>query len=588
MSLDAFGTIGTRPGETLSLARPPEGSADALSGVEYLLRVVDEEQREHDRGSATHKLSVAVLEGQIAVAEEHLEAAKLRNADLAYRAGVLERALQQSRARSAQATWPSPWQDRQEEPAAGEAAQPLAGWRRLAARVPPVRKRPVRERLLHTLRTAGLDHVEAMVASMQSPGASTNPWHMLNSSHGEDGGGSRAEPKRVVNAIPRLFGAPTSDTLVDSAPPSARHASSDAEAESGRESHFGGRSRATSTVVPVGAWRHTATLCSHLDGVRAVACNGDVLLSCGEDAVVKAWDLTSTGQYEDLEPLATYRGATSALLSLACRRDERAFFTGGRDAEIRAFRALEPSEYDPYDPTPATGRAVGCVRTLSGHTDAVWSLGLHPHVDVLASAAADGTIRLWNTRAEMPSGEVLESEVLTRPAEGDAQSPTSVVWAPHLSALLLGGFASSLCVLFDVEKGVNVRTIEAAQPGDGAAGLPAVTSVAFHGSMDLAVAGHTDNCARLFSPSTGLSVMRLAHGDIVTSVAIDPTNGCDVVTGSHDGCVRVFDIRNGHCLQELPLHRQKYDESVHCVCHAGDRIVTAGADATVVVLGRQA
>merc|ERR1711879_819733 len=102
----------------------------------------------------------------------------------------------------------------------------------------------------------------------------------------------------------------------------------------------------------------------------------------------------------------------------------------------------------------------------------------------------------------------------------------------------------------------------------------------------LGCAGHANACARIFSPSTGRAVCTLpGHVDAVSSVAMDPRGGYEVATGSHDGVLRFFDLRSGRCLQELSLHQRKFDEAIHSFHHGGDRIVTAGADATIAVLG---
>merc|ERR1712194_965268 len=112
----------------------------------------------------------------------------------------------------------------------------------------------------------------------------------------------------------------------------------------------------------------------------------------------------------------------------------------------------------------------------------------------------------------------------------------------------------------------------------------AVTSIACHSSEELVITGHADRCARVFCPSSGQSVQKLeGHNSAVAAVASDPRGGIQVATGSHDGYLRLFDLRTGSCFQGMALHERKYDEALHCICNASDRIVTGGADACIAV-----
>lgn len=103
----------------------------------------------------------------------------------------------------------------------------------------------------------------------------------------------------------------------------------------------------------------------------------------------------------DLEPIYTYRGHLSPVLSLVIFNNR--IYSGSRDGEILIWQLpncanIDP--YDPYDPQLALGQ-------LTGHTDAVWSLVTMNHVEDesspsgesadcwICSASADGTIRVW-------------------------------------------------------------------------------------------------------------------------------------------------------------------------------------------------
>ncbi|CAE8593558.1 unnamed protein product, partial [Polarella glacialis] len=112
----------------------------------------------------------------------------------------------------------------------------------------------------------------------------------------------------------------------------------------------------------------------------------------------------------------------------------------------------------------------------------------------------------------------------------------------------------------DAERGVAVYPARA-MGGEAAA----VLAIACHRSQDLAVSGHVDRCARVFSPLTGRQICELSgHGDVVTAVALDPFGtGFEIATGCHDGILRLFDIRTSRCFQEVTLHERMHDEAIH-------------------------
>eukprot|EP00439_Symbiodinium_sp_Y106_P000678 s5917_g1.t1 len=58
-------------------------------------------------------------------------------------------------------------------------------------------------------------------------------------------------------------------------------------------------------------WQHRWTMQSHLDGVRCVFLDdkNSLLVSCGEDVVVKCWDLSSIWQMPDADELEPYAAA---------------------------------------------------------------------------------------------------------------------------------------------------------------------------------------------------------------------------------------------------------------------------------------
>lgn len=374
------------------------------------------------------------------------------------------------------------------------------------------------------------------------------------------------------------------------------------------------------------------TLRSHLDGARCVL--GDeadgVLVSCGEDALVKCWDLSplwrSAPNADEIEPYATLRGHTSPVLALAYRQHDRLLFSAGMDYCVRAWRLPDTATHDLYLRNLTGQELAARAGLLVGHSDVVWGLQQHPHLPYLASASADGTIGLWAVDVDTLSretGSMETSLVLNQSpngakgsssgrtadgrgeAGGDAYSelPSCVTWVPANAAWLLSGYTSSKIAVFDVNRSTKVfELMPSAEQGtndgrnDGSPDVAqlastaqsrSVTSACCHQVMPLVVTGHTDGSARLADLKTGRFVMNFSdHPDAVTSVTLDPTRSHRLITGCHDGSIRSFDLRvsGQRCLERLRLHQAKYNEALHSVYHASSFLATAGADGNVAVL----
>jgi WD40 repeat protein len=81
-----------------------------------------------------------------------------------------------------------------------------------------------------------------------------------------------------------------------------------------------------------------------------------------------------------------------------------------------------------------------------------------------------------------------------------------------------------------------------------------VTSVGFSLDGKQVVSGSYDKTVRLWDAATGAALQRLeGHSSSVTSVAFSP-DGRQVVSGSHDETMRLWDAATGAALQRLEGH----------------------------------
>ncbi|GAB1523004.1 1,2-dihydroxy-3-keto-5-methylthiopentene dioxygenase [Rhizoctonia solani] len=345
-------------------------------------------------------------------------------------------------------------------------------------------------------------------------------------------------------------------------------------------------------------WKTRKTLRNHLDAVRAVAFhpNEMCLASGGDDFTVKIWrldpaSLTSNSrqaqQSVDIEPQLTLRGHTAAITCLVAS-PRGLLFSASMDASIRiwAFPPESLQPYAPYDPSYSRGELVG-------HTDVVWGLALVRDGTWLASGGADGMVKVWeitesggNLRLTWGyNGAEAEAEPEAEPESGETIPVVAVEGIKSDLRKVAVAYANCIVKVFDIENGKELAKLATDETYDGTSATQ-VNAIASHPTMPLLVTAHEDKYIRIFDVSTGeCQHSMLAHLDTVTTLSID-TIGFSLVSGSHDGSIRFWDILGSKtCVQEINAHREKSNEgTLDVVFHPSmPFIASAGADGVVKI-----
>lgn len=112
----------------------------------------------------------------------------------------------------------------------------------------------------------------------------------------------------------------------------------------------------------------------HVGAVVSVAARGNLVASCGEDGVVRLWDLA------ERRHIRSYRGHVGWVFAAAISPDLEAIASAGEDGVIRLWRIM-------------TGEAIGA---LIGHTRRVRSLAFARAGGLLISGSEDGRVNVWN------------------------------------------------------------------------------------------------------------------------------------------------------------------------------------------------
>jgi WD40 repeat protein len=279
----------------------------------------------------------------------------------------------------------------------------------------------------------------------------------------------------------------------------------------------------------------------HRDWVRSVAYDADgrrLATAGGLDRKVRLWD-AATGR--KLASLGEHRGCVR---DVAFRPDGR--WLAVADEETVCLWDLETRQ----------------VSVLRGHTDPVARLVFSPDGRSLASASADGTVRLWDVTGRQE----------IRCLSGHKES----VWAVAISAdgLRLATAGQDRTVrVWDPATGRELRVLHGH--------ADAAVSVAFSPDGRRLASASTDQTVRVWNAETGQEQLTLrGHADAVWAVAFSP-DGRHLASASKDRTVKVWDADAG---RELRTFRGHADSVWSVAFHPdGRHLASASSDHRVKV-----
>jgi WD40 repeat protein len=117
----------------------------------------------------------------------------------------------------------------------------------------------------------------------------------------------------------------------------------------------------------------------HSESINVLIFNktGNLLLSGGDDGLLKLWDVTRD------EPIQTFVGHSDSVSSAAFSSDDTMIVSGSADNSIRLWDTN-------------TGELL---RIFEGHLESVNSVALSPDGTQVVSGSSDGTVRLWDAKS---------------------------------------------------------------------------------------------------------------------------------------------------------------------------------------------
>ena len=357
------------------------------------------------------------------------------------------------------------------------------------------------------------------------------------------------------------------------------------------------------------AYNPISVLKFHLDTVRDIYIdpNNKILTSVSEDTCLCFWDLERILKYyykENPEPFLTFRIHTTPIFTLTGPKkffnSNMNVYSSGIDGVIRTinFPPLNSNNNDDiinkYTLNP-----------WRAHQDMIWELNYHPSNNLLSSVSSDGTVKIFKTYEENKINMNEKNNNIKHYYSYDSscknlvrnfmfrnryfnfvEIPTSCSWDLNNENLIYVSHIASYIKIYDIETGKSNGDIsyevEKKIPYES---QQANKILSFNNS--LIVTGHEDRQIRFFDKNNNLMVKNfVAHTDSISCLC-NGINEYELLTASHDGTVRCWDLRGGNnkLIFDIPAHRKKYDEgclSLNLI-KSENLMVTSGADGIIKI-----
>ncbi|CAO3629168.1 unnamed protein product [Mucor hiemalis] len=293
------------------------------------------------------------------------------------------------------------------------------------------------------------------------------------------------------------------------------------------------------TIRPVwhAPWKLMRVISGHLGWVRAVTVEpGNKWFATGAgDCTIKIWDMA----------LGTLK------LSL----------TG----HIATVRGLEVSPRHPYLFSCEQNKVI---RHYHGHLSGVYSLSLHPTLDVLVTSGRDATARVWDMRTKQAV------HVLT-----GHTSTVSTVKCQEADPQVITGSMDSTIRLWDLAAGKTMGVLTHHKKS--------VRALALHPTEFGFVSGSADSVKGWKCPEGTFMQSYERKKAIINTLAVNQDGV--IFSGADDGSLSFNDWRSGHNFQSMDTTVQpgSLDAEAGVFCAAfdktGSRLITGEADKTIKI-----
>lgn len=295
-----------------------------------------------------------------------------------------------------------------------------------------------------------------------------------------------------------------------------------------------------SNTSPAGVWQP-----------GSIQAGQERILSGSYDGLLRVWN--KSGQTIGTSTSSSLGGHTSSIKAAKFFSPTQVA-SSGLDRTIRIWKYSESDDHFSADLKPTL--------ELYGHKGSVESLAVHSPSSRLLSASIDGLIGVWSSRKSdappapssiISSGPMAKRRKLTTSTSTPQRGPlslisghnaplTAVIFHPDDPTVAYSTSLDHTVKTLDLETSTVVDTRTTSHPLLSISSLPSLSS------SHVLATGSSARHITLIDPrasSTTTAIMTLrGHTNKIVSLAPDPDSTWGLVSGSHDGTCRVWDLRS--------------------------------------------